>query len=335
MRLVQAFQVTDGSGVAQARRGVATLAGAIGFNERDVGRASLVATEIATNLLKHGRGGELLAEAVGNEEMKGLELLGLDKGSGMADPGKCLIDGYSTTGSPGTGLGAISRLSQCFDIYSLPGKGTGVLARLWPHGKEARKPDELDVGAVVVAKPGETVCGDAWSWVHRPGGALVLGADGLGHGPLAAEASITATRIFDARRDRRPAAILQDIHAALRATRGAAAAVADIDFEGRTVSFASIGNLAGTLLTAGNAKKMMSDNGIVGHQARKFRETSYPCTEDTIFILHSDGLGTSWQMDRYPGLALRRSSLIAGVLYRDFTRGRDDTLVVVAKRTRP
>ena len=40
-------------------------------------------------------------------------------------------------------------------------------------------------------------------------------------------------------------------------------------------------------------------------------------------------------MDRYPGLALRRSSLIAGVLYRDFTRGRDDTLVVVAKRTRP
>jgi hypothetical protein len=48
--------------------------------------------------------------------------------------------------------------------------------------------------------------------------------------------------------------------------------------------------------------------------------------------MHSDGLATQWNLDQYPGLADRHPSLIAGVLYRDFARGRDDVTVVVAKK---
>jgi hypothetical protein len=50
-------------------------------------------------------------------------------------------------------------------------------------------------------------------------------------------------------------------------------------------------------------------------------------------ILHSDGLGTQWRLDRYPGLRQKHPSLIASVLYRDFNRGRDDVTVLVARST--
>ena len=51
---------------------------------------------------------------------------------------------------------------------------------------------------------------------------------------------------------------------------------------------------------------------------------------DSLLVMHSDGLATRWQLDKYPGLAMRHPALIAGVLYRDFSRGRDDVTVLVA-----
>ena len=53
-----------------------------------------------------------------------------------------------------------------------------------------------------------------------------------------------------------------------------------------------------------------------------------------MLVMHSDGLGSRWQMDRYPGLPRRHPTLIAGVLYRDWTRGRDDVTVVAARSRR-
>ena len=64
--------------------------------------------------------------------MRGVEILALDKGPGIRDLERSLRDGYSTAGGAGTGLGAISRLSSEFDVYSPPGKGTALLARIWP-----------------------------------------------------------------------------------------------------------------------------------------------------------------------------------------------------------
>jgi hypothetical protein len=75
---------------------------------------------------------------------------------------------------PGTGLGAISRMSQLFDIYSQPGHGTAVVAQLWPEARAPRG-EKLEIGAIVVrprtrssaATPGATSSVQAarWSWV--------------------------------------------------------------------------------------------------------------------------------------------------------------------------
>ena len=96
---------------------------------RSAGKVAIVATELANNLLRHAGGGELLLQTLGDDESPVVELLAIDRGPGMADVARCLADGYSTGGTPGTGLGAVRRLATEFDIYSAPGEGTIVMAR--------------------------------------------------------------------------------------------------------------------------------------------------------------------------------------------------------------
>ena len=95
-----AVTIEEQSQVAEARRTASDIAGRHGFAEADTGRAALVATELATNRVKHGGGGELLVGAYDDGSSHGLELLALDKGPGMANVQACLADGYSSPGVP-------------------------------------------------------------------------------------------------------------------------------------------------------------------------------------------------------------------------------------------
>ncbi len=64
---------------------------------------------------------------------------------------------------------------------------------------------------------------------------------------------------------------------------------------------------------------------------RKFQEFAYPFPKGATLVMHSDGLISRWTLDAYPGLAAHDPALVAGVLYRDFQRGRDDVTVLVAR----
>jgi hypothetical protein len=76
---------------------------------------------------------------------------------------------------------------------------------------------------------------------------------------------------------------------------------------------------------------MVSYNGTVGYEARKFPEFTYPFPAGALLVIHSDGLGSRWDLAAYPGLACRDPALVAGILYRDFQKGRDDVTVLVAR----
>jgi len=326
------FQIREMSGVAEARREVTGLARAVGFSESEIGRVAIVVTEAATNLVKHTPQGQLLARAFDRDGVAVIEALALDQGPGIANVSESLRDGYSTAGSPGTGLGAIKRLSDEFDIYSAPGKGVALVAQLWSRKPASgTRPAPLEIGAICLPKPGEVVCGDAWAVEWRAGHCVLLVADGLGHGADAAAAAMAAVNALRTHPQLEPAALIEFAHGALRSTRGAALAVADLDLASE-VRYAGIGNIAGITLAPGAARHMVSHPGIVGHEVRKVQEFVYPWSEDSLLVMHSDGLATHWNLDQYPGLAGRRPSLIAGVLYRDFARGRDDVTVVVAKK---
>jgi len=331
---VQSLIVTESSEIAQARRAVATLAVKQGLDEEDAGRAALVAMEICSNLVKHGGGGELIAQPLERGDSRGVGLIGLDKGQGIADLARCLRDGFSTGGSPGTGLGAINRMSQLFDVYSQPGHGTAVVAQLWPSARAPRALP-IEIGAIVVPKPQEVECGDAWCYVERAGGALVMGVDGLGHGLGASQAASMACEVFMTEKTRAPAAVLERIHANLRTTRGAAAIVIDIDWDRRQLLAAGIGNLVAAIVEGNAAKRIPSYNGIVGHATPRIRELSYAITPAATVVFHSDGLTAAWQPERYPGLMQHPCATIAAVLYRDCKRGRDDSMVVALRRAAP
>lgn len=323
-----AVSVTEPTQAGEARRVATRLAGAIGFDERASGEVAIVATELATNLVRHARGGALLIQALDLPAGPTLEMLSIDAGPGMADVSACLRDGYSTGGTPGNGLGAVRRLSSEFDIHSAPA-GTVILARVRRAAADPG-PGGCDWGAISLPAPRETVCGDAWRIAARPGGLALLVADGLGHGPLAAAAADLAVRAFAEQPFEDAAALIERAHRALAGSRGAALAVATIAGDG--VRFAGVGNIAGTIAGGERSRGLPSQNGTVGVQMRRVQGLDYEWPPRGRLIMHSDGLTNRWSLDAYPGLPARHPAIVAGVLWRDCTRGRDDATIVVVGR---
>jgi len=320
--------VSDSTQVSEARRNVAERTAALRFSTRTAGEAAIVATEMASNLVKHGDGGELLLRTIGDERNAGIELLALDRGRGM-DVDRCLVDGYSTSTSPGTGLGAIRRLSASSDFYSVIGGGTVVLATIWSNA--APTAGNWIVGGVNVPLPGQEVCGDAWVVRCNARGMDVMVVDGLGHGPEAAKASDAAVSAFLRNQNCSPLEHLAAADDALHATRGAAVGVAVIDLQQGKITFSGVGNTAAVVVTGDEAQHLVSFGGIVGQRRVPSRQFTNSWSPESLFIAHSDGIGTRWSLSTYPGLTARHPSIIAGVVYRDFARGRDDASILVIK----
>jgi len=318
------------SQVGEARRAATKAASERGFNEERVGQIALVATEMATNLVKHGGGGMLAISRFDDHDGLGLELLALDRGPGMADFQRCLADGYSTAGSAGQGLGAISRQADRFAIYTRPQLGTVLLARFMAN-PAGTTPSRWETGIVMAPYPGELVCGDGWSLRRQPDSADLLLVDGLGHGAQAAVAAETAVRTFCESGVHDCVREMELVHLALGPTRGAAAALARIDMRASLVRFVGVGNIVATMIAGGVAKRLVSHNGTAGHLAPRIREFTYPFVGTPLVILHSDGLGARWDLASYPGLAESPPSIIAGVLFRDFRRDRDDAAVLAVR----
>lgn len=324
--------VTESSQPAAARREAVRLAQGGEFDEQAVGKTALVVTELATNLVKHGTQGELLIRLVERNRAAGIEILSLDKGPGIEDVSRALSDGYSTAGSPGSGLGALQRTAEEFDLYSRTGQGTAVVVRIWSHRPPSPSSHVGALGVVHQAKPGETVCGDQWAVQWFPDGWTCAMADGLGHGITAAAAAQPAiAAVQEAKGTRSAANLLRAAHEAAKPTRGAAFAVAVLDAQAGRVRFSGVGNIAAVILNGNERRHLVSHNGILGHACRTVAEFSQPWDKHAMLLLHSDGIGSHWDLARYPGLLSRDPSLIAGILYRDFTRGRDDATVVVIK----
>ena len=316
--------------VNEARRLVIALSSDLGFDDLRTGQAALFVIELAANLVKHtaGAGGDLVFHPLEEAGATGLDILSLDCGPGIVNIGKILRDGSSTFGSFGTSLGVIRQLSSAFDIFSAPGKGTAVFSRLW---EDVPPLSPMAVGAVCLPVSGEQACGDAWAMKVDGDSTFFMLVDGLGHGPDAADAANQAVAIFAEQSPCHPAELLQLIHAGLRGTRGAAVVAAEVAPENGVIRYAGVGNITGLILDGETSRYLVSHNGTAGIEARTIQEFSYPWTEKGLLVLHSDGVATHWLLDDYPGLAQKHPALIAGVLFRDHQRLRDDSAVVVAK----
>lgn len=263
----------------------------------------------------------------------GIEILAIDRGPGMANVAQCLDDGYSSGGTAGNGLGAVQRLSTVFDIFSSCPGGTVVLSRIEADEDAHRSRGIFEWGIVNCPVPHETECGDSWRIAERPGELSLMIVDGLGHGPLAAEAAEIAAITFEEHTFGPTSEFFTVADRRMRGTRGAAMAVIQIDGRAKSVRFTGVGNIAANLRPrhAMTGRGLVSHNGIVGGEMRKVQEFENECPEDALLVMHSDGLQGRWSLEKYSGLTYRHPATIAGVLYRDFNRGRDDVTVCVVR----
>lgn len=324
----KAFPVDDPSRVGEARRHAAQLAMELGFSEVDAGRLALVVTELGTNLHRHAVKGRLLIAA--RPAFGDVEVLAVDAGPGIPDLAHAMRDGQSSGSTPGTGMGAIRRLADDFDLHSSVPDGTVCLARVrMPRAGAA--PAAVMLGAIRLPAPGENVCGDAWAACIEGTLVRLLVADGLGHGPEAAKASQAATAAFlTGPPDPREA--LQNVHLALQTTRGAAVCVMALDTRLGTLAYSGAGNIAGRLLSGVFDKSIITQHGTAGIQIRRPEATSVDLPPHALLIAHSDGLETRWKGERLLPVLRSDPGLVAALLWRDHTRHRDDATVVVLRR---
>ena len=327
------MEVTHESQAGSVRRHVADAARRLGADEQSAGEASIVATELATNIVKHGDGGEILVREVKGSGTPAIEIHALDAGPGMTSVSSCLRDGFSTSGSAGTGLGAVQRLSRSFQILSQPGRGTAIWVSLAINPRPPpEKTGSFEMGGVSVALKGQDLCGDSWD-VQCTGETLrAVVADGLGHGPFAEEASREAVTAFQRHHSAGPAEAMEHIHRALVKTRGAAASMGEIHPGRGRISLAGVGNVLMRVYSGTRSKLFSGDNGTLGAGNRRMTQVEHPWSADSLLVLHSDGISSGWNLDDYPGLIHRHPALIAGVIYRDFRRPHDDATVAVIRQ---
>jgi anti-sigma regulatory factor (Ser/Thr protein kinase) len=302
------------------------------FDELRQGQISIIVTEAARNIAHHAGHGEIVLSPWTYKERAGIDVLALDKGPGIANVSAALEDGYSTAGTPGNGMGAMSRLAGTFQLFTQASGGTAIFARVLRTASDTEAESHAyPMSAISIPITGETVCGDAWSASYDRERSVYIVADGLGHGPVAAEAAQEAVRVFQLSAQHSPDRILAEVHAALAKTRGAAVSVAEILHDRQTLNYAGAGNIVAAISFGGKTRSLVSMNGTVGHTIGKIQSFAYPWEHDSALIMHSDGLSTRWNVEQYPGLTSRHPALLAGVLFRDFCRKRDDATILVTR----
>ena len=321
------LRVDDQSAVGAVRRVAAGLAAEIGLDENEIGDLAIVATEMATNLVRHADDGVVLIRIVRAGDQAGTEIVAIDRGPGIPDVASASLDGHSTAGTLGIGLGAIARKASTFDIYSQVDVGT-VLAAAVFAGEGRPSPW---VAGLSRPMPGEEVCGDGYAARTVEGRRQLMLCDGLGHGPLAAVSAQAAIAEFLAAPAGGPAAVLDHIHRRIQHTRGVVGAVAEFEPGGGVLRFAGVGNIAGSVADADKRRAMVSLPGILGQQRREAREFSYPLPAKALVVLHSDGLTDRWNLGAYPGLVTQAPVVVAATLLRDAAKRRDDASVLVAR----
>jgi anti-sigma regulatory factor (Ser/Thr protein kinase) len=320
--LTRVLPIEETSQIGHARRVAQQVATEAGFDATDAGRTALVATELATNVLKHAQGGELHIAALEGVGTRGVEVIAVDRGPGfnLVD---CLPDGFSTGGTRGEGLGAVKRQSDVMDMYADP-RGSIVLARLYPKGFGKA---DIRFGASHHALHGEDVSGDAWALAMDGQRIAVAVIDGLGHGAPAHAAAQAGIAAWLAAPLDEPVALMGSLAQAMQGGRGGAVALARFDAPTASLRYAGIGNIAGSVHLPDGSRGLASHPGIVGLQTRRAQAFDFPQVAGRLLVMHSDGLQSRWSLKDYPGLVSRHPALVTALLHRDFCRGRDDATV--------
>ncbi|WP_246074221.1 SpoIIE family protein phosphatase [Flavobacterium daemonense] len=306
----------------------------LGFKPHRAAETDIIVAELTSNLIKYANGGELLYRANHNGSFNEIEIYCLDKGIGIDNIAKIMNDGYSTSSTLGHGIGAIKRLSNDFQIYSMRGWGTVQYVKICDKADHpiSASSTGLDFSAISVNYPGERLCGDGYHIKHSKKGFQIFVGDGLGHGANAHEAVGQAIRAFKQCTESHPVAMLRYVHDYVKKSRGLVATIASVDYETQSWNICGIGNINTRIYSGLDNKTYTPYNGIIGHNIpRTINSTVVPYQKHQVIVMHSDGLRTRWNLSELNSIIKQSPGIIASALYKDNVRGTDDATILVGK----
>ena len=125
------LQLSGETDVVSARERGRQLSAAAGLSPADAAVVATAVSELARNILAYASRGEVILRIIETERARGIEIVAVDEGPGIANVELALQDGYSTGRGLGVGLPGVRRLMDQFHIASTLKKGTTVTARKW------------------------------------------------------------------------------------------------------------------------------------------------------------------------------------------------------------
>ena len=332
-RIHVSFDANDRSYFAILKKEIHLLAVGAGLNNKKVGEIDIVVAEMVSNLVKHAGGGQVLVKVLNEENKKGIEIISIDNGVGMTDVTRMVADGVSTKNSLGQGLGAMKRLSDLFQVYSLKNWGTIILCRIFESELTVyKKPPSTEIRSVILPKINEKACGDGFCSIVTDKEIRIFSGDGLGHGPEAELAVLTAIEAFKKCTERSSVEVIRYINSHVKKTRGLVGTVAIYRFEERKWNMCGIGNILTKVNSLDSANGYMSYNGIIGlNMPNTLKEREFDYEEGQHIIMCSDGIKSRWDTARYPAILRYDLSILAAAILKDYARHTDDMSVAVCK----
>jgi len=330
------YKIEERSYISFIKREIHNLVSEAGFSSVRTGEVDIIVAELTSNLIKHAGSGELIYRLTEEENAnKAFEIFCLDDGYGNSNIAAMMKDGASSSNTLGQGLGAISRLSSFFQIYSMNAWGTVSYCKILQKeetSKTTRAREPIHIKPLQLCFPGEKVCGDGYHIKQTGDETQIFLGDGLGHGINAYEAVQEAIEAFKVCNENSPVEILKHIHQRVKKTRGLVGSVAILDHKKKEWSMCGIGNISTRLYQGISSKNFMSYNGIIGlNVPGRMHDTIVEDASYQNIVMCSDGLRSRWDLNKYPAIFKYDPSIIASAIFKDNARRNDDMTILVGK----
>jgi len=191
----------------------------------------------------------------------------------------------------------------------------------------------VEWGIATATAPGEAESGDQSLVAPYAAGVLMAVADGLGHGPDAAEAARRVIAALRAHAGESVIGLLRHAHVAALGTRGCVLSMAVLERADHTMTWIGVGNVAGVLLRAGSdahppVEYLLPRAGVVGFTLPTLRAVMMPLAAGDTLILATDGVRPDFVPAR---VGPEQPQRLAELLLARHRQGVDDALVLVAR----
>ena len=117
--------------IVKARQAGRDLAVRLGFTLTEATVIATAISEVARNIVRFARRGEIVMSAVVDGDVPGVSVVARDAGPGIADLEQAMEVGSTTYGGRGLGLPSCRSMMDEFEIASEEGRGTTVTMTKW------------------------------------------------------------------------------------------------------------------------------------------------------------------------------------------------------------